>query len=52
MFKLIIGIIYILTIILYCAILLKKKVKDTSTYLNFIILIAVFIFLIYNGYLF
>lgn len=32
MFKLIIGIIYIITIILYCAILVKKKIKDTSTY--------------------
>lgn len=52
MFRLIIGIIYILTIILYGVILLKKKVKDTSTYLNFIILIAVFIFLVYRGYLF
>lgn len=52
MFKLIIGIIYIITIILYCAILVKKKIKDTSTYINFGILIAVFIFLVYKGYLF
>ena len=48
MFKLIIGIIYIL----YCAILVKKKIKDTSTYINLGILIAVFIFLVYKGYLF
>lgn len=52
MFKLIIGIIYIITIILYCAILVKKKIKDTSTYINLGILIAVFIFLVYKGYLF
>ena len=52
MFKLIIGIIYIITIILYCAILVKKKIKDTSTYINHGILIAVFIFLVYKGYLF
>lgn len=52
MFKLIIGIIYILTIILYGGILFKKKIKDTSTYLNFIILIVIFIFLVYRGYLF
>ena len=45
MFKLIIGIIYIITIILSCAILVKKKIKDTSTYINLGILIAVFIFL-------
>ena len=41
MLKLIIGIIYIVTIILYCAILVKKKIKDTSTYINFGILILV-----------
>ena len=52
MFKLIIGIIYIITIILYCAILVKKKIKDTSTYINLGILIPVFIFLVYKGYLF
>lgn len=52
MFKLIIGIIYIITIILYCAILVKKKIKDTSTYINLGILITVFIFLVYKGYLF
>ncbi|GEM_PF-942229 len=52
MFKLIIGIIYIITIILYCAILVKKKIKDTSTYINLGILIVVFIFLVYKGYLF
>lgn len=52
MFKLIIGIIYIITIILYCAILVKKKIKDTSTYINLGILIAVFIFFVYKGYLF
>ena len=52
MFKLIIGIIYIITIILYCAILVKKKIKDTSTYINLGILIDVFIFLVYKGYLF
>lgn len=52
MFKLIIGIIYIITIILYCAILVKKKIKDISTYINLGILIAVFIFLVYKGYLF
>lgn len=52
MLKLIIGIIYIITIILYCAILVKKKIKDTSTYINLGILIAVFIFLVYKGYLF
>jgi hypothetical protein len=52
MFRLIIGIIYILTIILYGVILFKKQIKDNSTYLNFIILIAIFIFLVYKGYLF
>ena len=32
MFKLIIGIIYIITIILYCAILVKKKIKHKYLY--------------------